>query len=290
VVARAPQPLTQYTGYLLRRAFVKSAQCARDCLPPDGPIREWVALLVIAERGPVSQRTLGQIAHINRSLVVKLVDTLEAKSWVVRERSERDRRTYALRLTSAGRAALEAVAGDLDRGERALTAGLTDQEARRLRARRADLLGDDPSTSVTSLCERTGYLVAQAHRVLRDRAASRLEPLGLHPRHFGLLATLVKEQPCSQSHLAATLGISAPGVLAILHDLETAALVSRVRNAGDRRVHDLTLTEKGWQVFRQAQAVAAEVQDEVRGRLGPAGDQDLRDLLAKLLRDEDRSG
>jgi DNA-binding MarR family transcriptional regulator len=283
VAGERPHPLAQYTGYLLRRAFVKSAGCVRDSLPPDGHVREWVALAIIAERAPLSQQALGQVAHVNRSLVVKLVDALEARSWVVRERSTSDRRTYALVLTDAGRAALAGVQADLDRGERALTAGLTDQERRRLRTRLSELLADDPSISVSSLCLRSGYLVAQAHRVLREHAADLLEPLGLHPRHFGLLSTLAREQPCSQSHLAARLGISSPGALATLADLETAALVSRVRNAEDRRAHDLSLTDKGQQVLRAAQRVAAEVQEEIRERLGPDGDQELRDLLTKLV-------
>ncbi len=276
-------PLAHYTGYLLRRAFVEAAQCAAACLPPDGHVRELVALTVIAERGPLSQQTLGQVAHVNRSMVVKLVDVLEEKSWVVRERSELDRRTYALRLTDAGRAALDHLDADVDRGEKALTRGLTPVEAGRLRARLTELLADDPATSVASLCRRTGYLVAQAHRVLRDHAATRLEPLGLHPRHFGLLATLRTQEPCSQSHLAASLGISAPGVLATLADLEALDLVSRVRNAEDRRAHDLTLTDEGRRVLVAAQQVATAVQDEIRERLGPDGDQELRDLLAKLL-------
>jgi DNA-binding MarR family transcriptional regulator len=284
VEASAPQPLARYTGYLLRRAFVQATQCVRGCLPPDGHVRELVAMTVIAERGPLSQQTLGQVAHVNRSMVVKLVDALEAKSWVVRERSEKDRRTYALRLTDAGRAALDELAADVDRGDEVLNRGLTEPEAARLRDRLTELLADDPSTSVPSLCRRTGYLVAQAHRVLRDHAATRLEPLGLHPRHFGLLTTLHAQEPCSLSHLAAGLGISVPGVLATLAELETAGLVSRVRNAEDRRAHDLTLTDEGRRVLRTAQQVASDVQAEIRERLGPAGDEELRDLLTKLLR------
>lgn len=278
-------PLAQYTGYLLRRAFERSAGCVSACLPVDGHVREWVALAVIGERAPLSQQMLGRVAHVNRSQVVKLVDALEARSWVVRERTAQDRRTYGLVLTDAGRAALGQVADDLDRSEEALTAGLTEQECRRLRARLTELLAGDPATTVPSLCRRTGYLVAQAHRVLRDHAAGRLQPLGLHPRHFGLLTTLAREQPCSQSHLAACLRISAPGVLSTLGDLEAAALVSRERNANDRRAHDLRLTEAGQQVLRRAQEVAAEVQDEIRERLGPEADQELRDLLTKLVDD-----
>ncbi len=279
----APPPLARYTGYLLRRAFVESMQAVRACLPPDGHIRELVALSVIDERGPLSQQALGRVAHVNRSTVVKLVDVLEAKSWVVRERSAQDRRTYALRLTDAGRAALEELATDADRGEQVLTRDLTEGDVERLRARLTELLADDPSTCVPSLCRRTGYLVAQAHRVLREHAATRLEPLGLHPRHFGLLATLRTQEPCSQSRLAASLGISAPGVLATLADLEAAGLVSRVRNTEDRRAHDLRLTDEGLRALRAAQQVAAEVQEEIRERLGPDGDQELRDLLGKLL-------
>jgi DNA-binding MarR family transcriptional regulator len=283
VLVPGPHPLSRYTGYLLRRAFVRSTRLLRGCLPADGQIREWTATLIVAERGPLSQHDLGALAHVNRSLVVKLVDALEARSWVVRERSGRDRRTYALQVTDAGTDALEGIRGDLDRGEAALTRPLSDAEVRRLRTLLGQLLADDPCTSLTSLAGRTGYLVAQAHRVLRERAASRLEPLGLHPRHFGVLATVAEDQPCSQTHLAAGLGVSAPGVLPDLGDLEAAGLISRERNAEDRRMHDLRLTEDGQRLLRLARRTVTEVQDEIRQRLGPGGDEDLRRLLARLL-------
>jgi DNA-binding MarR family transcriptional regulator len=231
----------------------------------------------------MSQQTLGTVAHVNRSQVVKLVDRLEARSWVVRHRSQRDRRAYALTLTRAGQATVADIRRDLDRGDATLAQRLTDDEVARLKSWLAVLLADDPTIGATSLSGRTGYLIAQAHRQVRELAASRLEPLGLQPRHFGLLASLGEEQPCSQSHLAASVGVSAPGVLPALVELETAGLVSRVRNAADRRVYDLTLTEAGRQRLGRAKDAADSVQHDVRERLGAEGDHDLRRLLTKLV-------
>lgn len=276
-------PLTRYTGYLLRRAFVKASHCVGECIPADAHIREVAALSILAERGPLSQQSLGAVAHVNRSAVVKLVDTLEAKSWVVRVRTEGDRRTYALTLTEPGLATLAEFGRDLDRGEAALTVALSDEEVERLRGWLTQLLAGDPSIGIKSLSGRTGYLIAHAHRWLRDRAAERLDPVGIAPRDFGVLSTLAREEPCSQSHLAASLGISAPGVVHVLAELEATGLVSRVRTAGDRRVYDLTLTGLGRARLGEAQRVAADLQDDVRQRLGAAGDEDLRQLLLRLV-------
>src|SRR4051812_793501 len=116
--AQPPDPqLAQLTGYLLRRAFVRSAGVARACIPEDSHVREVAVLAILAERGSISQRELAEITHVNQTLVVKLVDTLEAKSWVVRERNVADRRSYALVLTPAGVRALTEFNDDLDRSE-----------------------------------------------------------------------------------------------------------------------------------------------------------------------------
>lgn len=277
------EPLTRYTGYLLRRAFVKSSGCLRECMAEDAHLREVVALSILAERGPLSQQTLGALGHINRSLVVKLVDGLEAKSWVVRERSRRDRRSYALRITDAGLGTLGRLRRDLDRSDQALTGPLTADEARRLTSWLGLLLADQPAVAITSLSQRAGFLVAEAHRCVRQRAEALLEPMGLHPRDFAMLSVVADEQPCSQSRVAAALGITAPGVLPALTALEAAGLVSRTRRPGDRRVYDLTLTDDGRRLVTRARRAAARVQAEIRDRLGDDGDRDLRQLLDKLL-------
>ncbi len=100
-VTTAPD-LNQFTGYLLRRAFVKAVGAARACIPESAHVREVAVMAILRERGAISQRSLADVTHVNRSLIVKLVDELETKGWVVRERNPGDRRSYALRLTALG--------------------------------------------------------------------------------------------------------------------------------------------------------------------------------------------
>jgi DNA-binding MarR family transcriptional regulator len=287
---RTPPALGQFTGYLLRLAYVRSVGAAEACMPEDSHIREVAILSILAEHGAMSQRTLGEVTNVNRSLIVKLVDGLEAKRWVVRDRNPDDRRSYALRLTPAGESALAELNHDLDKGEAELTARLSGPEAERLRSRLRELLVDSPALAVTSLTDRTGYLITHAHHQLRGWAEDRLEPLGLRPRDFGVLMTVAREEPCSQAHLAAALGVTSPGVLGFLGDLEARGYVSRSRNPEDRRVLNLTLTEAGRGCLAKGLEAVQTVHARTVVRLGEAGDEDLRALLTRLLSSEIASG
>ena len=64
--------------------------------------------------GPCSQQQLVEALHVNRSMMVKLIDGLEARGLVERRRNPDDRRSYALYPTAAGRAALEAMMPRMD--------------------------------------------------------------------------------------------------------------------------------------------------------------------------------
>ncbi|HYO32888.1 MAG TPA: MarR family transcriptional regulator [Nocardioidaceae bacterium] len=279
----SPSPeLSQFTGYLLRRAFVKATGVAKACMP-DAHVRQVALMTILAEHGAVSQSKVTDLTGVNRSLMVKLVDELETAGWVARERNPEDRRSYALRLTAAGSRSLQEMHTELDRAEAELTQVLTPAEVHRLKLQLRRLLAEDSALSVQSLTERSGYLIAHAHRLLRDWALTGLDHLALHPREFGVLATLGQEEPCSQSHLAALLGVSPPAMLGFVDALEERGLVSRVRKASDRRAYDVTLTTAGRSSLQAAQRAAVHVQGRVVARLGERGDLELRRLLMKLL-------
>lgn len=53
--------------------------------------------------GPISQHELGEQLGIDRTTIVELIDDLEAKGVVVRQRNPADRRSYSLLLTPKGR-------------------------------------------------------------------------------------------------------------------------------------------------------------------------------------------
>jgi DNA-binding MarR family transcriptional regulator len=272
-----------FTGYLLRRAYVKAVGVTRACMPDDAHVREAALLAILTERGPLSQRELSDITHVNRTLIVKLVDTLEHKGWVRRERNAADRRSYALVPTRAGEQAHRDFTEDLDRGEVELTRGLTRSEVEELQALLTALLEGDAALSADALRRRTGYLVAHAHRAVREAAEGRMRPLGLHPRDFGALSILAEQQPCSQATLAVRMGVTPPAALGVVDDLESRGLVGRRRSESDRRVYDLTLSERGHDLLDAARAAAEAAQADIVARIGEDGDARLRDLLQKLL-------
>src|SRR5882757_4977974 len=280
---RLTSALADNTGYLLRRAYVRAASCAGEALPAPTRLRDVLVLSMLEDAGPLSQQRLAELSGVNRTIVVKLIDSLEDRGLVARDRNPADRRSYALVPTAAGRAALAALQPAIDRGEERLTAELSAGERRRLNELLGTLLTEAGSYLVGPLVERTGYLLSRAHVAIRARAAEALAPLSVEPRHFGVLSVLAEVQPCSQQQLATELGISAPVALQFVDELEDAGLVRRVRNAADRRAYDLTLTAKGDGLLRAAQKAAAALERQLTANLGQPAGQELRRLLSKLL-------
>lgn len=279
----APAGLPRLTGYLLRRAYARAADCAQACIGDDTELRDVAHLALLDERGAMSQRQLADLTHVNPTVMVKLVDSLEERGWVTRERNPEDRRSYALQLTELGNKALSTLRHELDDGERILTQSLTSKEKARLRHQLRTLLDGEGWMIIDSLAQHNGFLIAQAHRLVRGWAADALAPLGVGPRDFGVLSTLGRDQPCSQNHLAQVLGVSPPAALMFVDELEQSGLVRRERNAADRRFYDLTLTAVGERRLAGALEAAASIQVRVVARLGEDGDAELQRLLTKVI-------
>jgi DNA-binding MarR family transcriptional regulator len=81
-----------------------------------------------------SQRELADALGMHAPRLVALIDELEARGLVARERDPEDRRNYRISLTDDGRRALAELAGVARDHELAITAALDDDE-------RAQLLG-----------------------------------------------------------------------------------------------------------------------------------------------------
>ncbi|MGW4244035.1 MarR family winged helix-turn-helix transcriptional regulator [Nocardia sp. NPDC004722] len=68
----------------------------------DTPLREHWVLTYLAERAEVSQQEMANAMEIDRSEVVRLIDSLEKAGLVIRTRDPEDRRKYRLTITAAG--------------------------------------------------------------------------------------------------------------------------------------------------------------------------------------------
>jgi DNA-binding MarR family transcriptional regulator len=100
---KLPENLSARTSYLLGRAASRvQAMGERDLEPLGITPREYSVLAVLAERSPLSQTQVAEILGLDRTTILKLGASLEAKRLVVRERDANDARAYAVALTSAG--------------------------------------------------------------------------------------------------------------------------------------------------------------------------------------------
>ncbi|SDL65195.1 MarR family winged helix-turn-helix transcriptional regulator [Arthrobacter sp. ok362] len=80
----------------------------------------------------LSQRSLADRLGAVPSRVVPLIDSLETRGLVTRERSSTDRRNYELRLTDEGMKALGKLRGIAERHEAELLAPLTSEQSAQL--------------------------------------------------------------------------------------------------------------------------------------------------------------
>src|SRR5437763_9998203 len=105
-----------------------------------------------------------------------------------------------------------------------------------------------------SSTQRVGQLLAVAAQAAQTLATDRLTPLGLSPRAWGVLSTLVESGPRTQIALATATGTDRTAMVYLLDELERDGLVERVRNPDDRRSYLIHLTRKGSALQRKAAA------------------------------------
>ncbi|WP_084479110.1 MarR family winged helix-turn-helix transcriptional regulator [Nocardia jejuensis] len=92
-----PRGLLQYPTYALGKLH-KAMHVELDT-----PLREHWVLTYLEENGDISQQEMADALAIDRSEIVRLVDSLEKSGLVTRTRDPEDRRKYRLAITAAGR-------------------------------------------------------------------------------------------------------------------------------------------------------------------------------------------
>ena len=107
----------------------------REALRPLGLTHAgFVTLMCLWTLGPLETRALAGALGISRPAVVSVVNTLEARGWVRRVRSDEDRRLVTLVLTATGKRTVERAQAATHAYERRLAEGFTSGEQRALAA------------------------------------------------------------------------------------------------------------------------------------------------------------
>jgi DNA-binding MarR family transcriptional regulator len=139
------------------------------------------------------------------------------------------------------------------------------------------------------LARNAGFLLGRVGQLAREELARALEPMGLKPRHYGVLAVLADEGPHPQRVLGEKLRIDRSTMVIVVDELEAMGLVERRRDRRDRRRYELTLTNAGGRVLSEALPVVESVEEAVLAPLDERRRRELRDSLAIMLQGLNRN-
>ena len=149
------------------------------------------------------------------------------------------------------------------------------------------MAADIPQLAPTPLAGRAGFLLSQLGFHTAQRFAEHLAPLGLQPKHFGLLMHVSRGEGRSQQQLADALAIHRNVMVGLMDDLEDRGLTERRRHPSDRRAHAVYLTAAAHGLLARAQRSADTFEAEV---LAPLDEADRTHLIALLQRLAEHAG
>jgi DNA-binding MarR family transcriptional regulator len=134
----------------------------------------------------------------------------------------------------------------------------------------------------TELTRFTGYLMARLGQRSSRRFALALEPLGLHPKHFGVLTIVAAQPGITQNALRDRTAIDPSSMVAVIDELEERGLAERRPHPTDRRARTVYVTEEGERTIQLIRELGARLQDELFGALTEDEQRTLHQLLVKL--------
>jgi DNA-binding MarR family transcriptional regulator len=96
--------LRQFIGYHMKRAFnVVQSDLAHTLKPFDLRMLTYTALVLIVDNPGLRQSQLADAMDVERPTLVVILDELERRELITRDRVATDRRAYALQVTLSGR-------------------------------------------------------------------------------------------------------------------------------------------------------------------------------------------
>jgi DNA-binding MarR family transcriptional regulator len=140
---RVPAWLRDRVGFLLAQAHFRSRTRADAALRDLGVEPRHVGALVALGDlpRPASQQDLARALGVSGPVVVELAEELERRGLIERRRSERDRRSYELRVTPRGASTVRRARGRILAVQAELAAGIGEDGDRELRRLLRALLG-----------------------------------------------------------------------------------------------------------------------------------------------------
>lgn len=130
--------------------------------------------------------------------------------------------------------------------------------------------------------ESVGFLLAKVHQRMLARFRDELDPFGVTPHQFVLLAFLWQRDGVTQVELSECSEVDRTTISGLVDRLVKAGLVERRPNPADRRAHLICLTEAGRGLEPELTARSLRVREAISADLAPGEYEQLCTLLRKL--------
>ncbi|MEE4015040.1 MarR family transcriptional regulator [Roseibium sp. FZY0029] len=125
-VTVSDRSLRSLYGYQMKRTFnVIQSDLSRTLKPLDLRMLTYTALVLIVDNPGLRQSQLAEALDIERPNLVVIVDELERRDLIIRDRLPNDRRAYALKATLAGRRLCEKAMAAVTAHEKRLLSGIS---------------------------------------------------------------------------------------------------------------------------------------------------------------------
>ena len=127
------------------------------------------------------------------------------------------------------------------------------------------------------------WLLGQASHRAQTLVSETLGQEGMRRQHFTVLTSLAEQGPASQATLGRRLWIDRSDLHAILNELESDGLVTRLPDDQDRRRNVVGLTRRGTATLKRLDKRVDAAQQALLSPLSASEGRELRRLLAQLV-------
>jgi DNA-binding MarR family transcriptional regulator len=128
-----------------------------------------------------------------------------------------------------------------------------------------------------------GPRIRLLRNVLQARSIAVSEPFGLPTGSLTIMCLIGANPGSSQKQLAEWAGITSPGLVGVVDELEGRGLVARVRSLTDRRRNSLVLSEKGQRTMETMLTAVSQIEAPIRDVLGQADMHRLIDMIDRAV-------
>jgi len=132
--------------------------------------------------------------------------------------------------------------------------------------------------------EHVNDLIGVIHRCMRRFFESQMKKYNITPPQFEVLVNLWKDDGLVLSDLGRRLSRDGTTITGIIDRMEKKELLARRRNTRDRRVIQVYLTEKAWQIKDNLMQMQKEAGMNITGGFSDQDIKTLEDLLHKVLK------